>query len=290
VLDRLERDVAAVDTPRVLVSQEALAPTTPEEAAPLLELLGGFEVHVVVTVRDLARQLPSAWQQRVQARHTYTFDEFLRAVVAREPLAEDLWLNQDLGRVLDNWSTHVPPERLHVVTSPQIGSEGSLVDRFCSVVGLEPGGLQTASAQSNKALGYAQAELLRRVNLALGDRFPSSREGYGRLGKAFLAGRILQRQAAEPLRMPPEYADWCATTAAAWSAQVREAGYDLVGRESDLSPVPAAFGPTPELDDSALLEVATVALADVLEVRHEELEQRAARRLRRRQPGSGNPG
>lgn len=280
VLDRLERDIARVDTPRVLVSQEALAPTTPAEAAPLLDLLAGFEVHVVVTVRDLARQLPSAWQQRVQARHTYTYDEFLRAVVARDELAADLWLNQDLGRVLEHWSAHVPPGRVHVVTAPQVGSEGSLLDRFCSVVGLDPAGLQTSVARGNKSLGFAQAELLRRVNVALGDRFPSSRQGYGRLGKTFLAGRILQRQPAEPVRMPPGYAEWCASTADAWITQVREAGYDLVGRESDLRPSTEAFAPTPELDERLLLDVAATALADVLEARHEELEERAELKAR----------
>jgi hypothetical protein len=280
VLDRLEHDLARVTTPRVLVSQEALAPTTPDEAAPLLDLLAGFEVHVVVTVRDLARQLPSAWQQRVQARHTYTYDEFLQAVVARGELAADLWLNQDLGRVLEHWSAHVPPGRVHVVTAPQVGSEGSLLDRFCSVVGLDPAGLQTSAARSNRSLGFAQAELLRRVNVALGDRFPSSRQGYARLGKVFLAGRILQRQAAEPLRLPPEYAEWCTSITDAWIAQVRQGGYDLVGRESDLCPSPEAFAATPELDERLLLDVAVTALADVLELRHEELEERAALRAR----------
>jgi hypothetical protein len=280
VLERLERDIAEVTTPRVLVSQEALAPTTPDEAKPLLDLLAGFEVHVVVTARDLARQLPSAWQQRVQARHTYPYDEFLRAVVARDELAADLWLNQDLGRVLEHWSAHVPPGRIHVVTAPQVGSEGSLLDRFCSVVGLDPAGLQSSAARSNKSLGFAQAELLRRVNVALGDRFPSSRQGYARLGKVFLAGRVLQRQAAEPLRLPPEYAEWCTSTTDAWIAQVREAGYDLVGRASDLRPSPEAFAAAPEVDERLLLEVAVTALADVLEVRHEELEERAALRAR----------
>jgi hypothetical protein len=283
VLDRLAEDIAGVTTPRVLVSQEALAPTTPAEAAPLLELLAGFEVHLVVTARDLARQLPSAWQQRVQARHTYTFDEFLRAVVAREELADDLWINQDLGQVLDHWSTHIPPERIHVVTAPQVGSEGSLLDRYCSVIGVDPAGLQTGAGKGNRSLGYPQAELLRRVNVALGDRFPSSREGYGRLGKVYLAGRVLQRQRAESLRLPTEYAEWCGTVAEGWIQRIRESGFDLVGQESDLRPSPDSFAPAPHLDEGILLDVATAALADVLEVRHEELEERAALRARNRE-------
>ena len=272
VLERLAGDVARVSTPRLLVSQEALAPTTREEAGPLLELLAGFELHVIVTARDLARQLPSAWQQRVQARLTATYPEFLRAVVDREPLAHDLWLNQDLGRVLDVWGASVPPDRIHVVTSPRSG-DGSLLDRFCSVVGVDPSTLQTRAATGNRSLGYFQAELLRRVNVALGDRFPSSRQGYGRLGKVYLAGRILQRQQAEPLRLPPDLLDWCTRTSSAWVAQIRSAGHHLVGDEDDLLPSADAFAPLPQLDAAVLLDVATTALADVLEVRDVELDE-----------------
>lgn len=282
VLERLAEEAPAVRADRVLLSQEALAPTTPEQAARLVGLLGDFEIHVVVTVRDLARQLPSAWQQRVQARATYTYAEFLDDVVARAPASEDLWRNQDLGRVLESWGTVVPPERLHVVTAPHSGVPGasSLLERFCSVVGVDPGGLSVETATRNQSLGHAQADLLRRVNAALGPRFPSPREGYGPLAKEYLAQQVLQRQQGTALRVPDGLRPWCESTADEWIRQIRDAGLDLVGDEADLRPAARSFGPVAEPEPTEVLDVAAHALADVLELRRPE--QQELRALRRR--------
>lgn len=282
VLERLGAEARAVGAQRVLISQEALAPTTPEEAAPLLALLSDFEVHVVVTARDLARQLPSAWQQRIQARATYTYAEFLDDVVARAPVADDLWRNQDLGRVLANWGAVLPPERLHVVTSPHSRGSGSesLLDRFCSVLGVDPGALDVAQATSNRSLGHAQADLLRRVNLALGDRLPSPRQGYGPLAKEYLAQQVLQRQDGAVLRVPDELRPWCESTAQEWIQQIREAGLDVVGDEADLRPADGSFGTVTQPEPAEVLDVAARALADVLELR--QPEQRELRGLRQR--------
>src|SRR3954454_8502611 len=58
-LERLSRDVAEVDTPRALLSQELFSLASTEQAGRLVAALGDAEVHVVITVRDLAAQLPS---------------------------------------------------------------------------------------------------------------------------------------------------------------------------------------------------------------------------------------
>lgn len=287
-MERLTRQAARATAATAVLSQEALAPAKPHEVAALLEALAGYEVHVVVTARDIARQVPSAWQQRIQARHTYTFAEFVDAVVDRAPLVDDFWVNQDLVDVLERWSSHVPVERIHVVTTPRPGSPSELLlERFCSVVGIDPDGLSTSTASSNVALGLTQAELQRRVNVVLGDGAPRTRAAYGRVGKQYLAGRILRPQGGERPLMPERLRAWCEQTAEEWTQHIRDNGYGVVGDLDDLRPPSGAFtdsvaDPTTE----ELLDAAVAALATVLEVRHGELAERAElraelRRLRR---------
>src|SRR5690606_3174751 len=52
----------------VLITQEQLVETPAEQVARAVAQLGEVagEVHVVITARDLVRQVPSAWQQRVK--------------------------------------------------------------------------------------------------------------------------------------------------------------------------------------------------------------------------------
>ena len=66
----------------VLLSHELFSPASPGNAARALEQLGEVaqEVHVVLTVRDLARQLPAEWQQRTKHGRSQTFADFLTAV------------------------------------------------------------------------------------------------------------------------------------------------------------------------------------------------------------------
>src|SRR4051812_29824877 len=58
-LDRLRERLETVPGDRALVTEESLAAAMKREIAVLLEACGGREVHVVLTVRDLARQIPS---------------------------------------------------------------------------------------------------------------------------------------------------------------------------------------------------------------------------------------
>src|SRR5215210_7894517 len=55
---------------RALISQESLQVAGPHQIRRLLDACGDREVHVIVTVRDLARQLPSSWQQLLKGGGT----------------------------------------------------------------------------------------------------------------------------------------------------------------------------------------------------------------------------
>ena len=277
VLDRLAASLAAAQAPRTLISHELLAPVGPEQATRLHDLLEAFEVHLIIPARDLARQIPAEWQQHVKQRKELSYDEFLAAVTERAPDAEHFWAVQDVPDVAARWGSRLPPERVHIVTVPRAGSPPAvLLERFCSVVGVRPEVLDTTSAHGNPSLGVAQAELLRRVNVALGERLPHPRAGYGRVVKRYLADQVLAPQGGQPPRLPSRLADWCRDVSTQMVERLTAAGYDVVGNLDDL--IPADQGPIPDavVTDAEIAAAATQALAALLDQRHRDLDRLAA--------------
>ena len=81
VIDDLARTVGVIALDRAIMTHEALAPATPAQVRTLMDALDGCEVHVVITARDLARQVPSEWQQTVKDRSVLPYAVFCREVV-----------------------------------------------------------------------------------------------------------------------------------------------------------------------------------------------------------------
>jgi hypothetical protein len=273
VLDRFAAEVAAAGGADVLLTQEQLAGCTRPQVRALLERLDDREVHVVVTARALSRQVPSAWQERVKTRSTTSYADFVAAARERTAPARGFWRNQDLPDVLARWGESLPPEQVHVVTVPaRRDVADSLEARWFGVLGVDHTRLQAEQTRSNTSLGTVQAELLRRVNVALGDRLPKPRLGYARVAKWFLTERFLVPQGGQPPLLPASAEGWCRDLAQEWVATIGSQGYAVAGDLADLLPDPGHFARgVAEPTDSELLDAATVALADLLVHRHEEL-------------------
>lgn len=269
VLDRLHRDAGTAAGDRALISQEILGALTPEQIKPLLDALPGYEVHVVVTVRDLARALASGWQQETQARSTTTLEEYADELLRRSPRKRR---RRVLQAVLDSWEHHVPPERIHVVTvPPRSAAPEVLLERYCSVLGVDPGSLELDVKRENSALGVVQAELLRRVNVALGDRLSHPRGAYQEQVKKVLAKRVLLLQEGRPPQLPESAREWCLDASEAMIHRLAEGGYRVVGDLEDLRPDPDSFAsPSGAVTEGELLDAAVRALADLLADRVED--------------------
>lgn len=278
---RLETSLAEPDGPtRYLLTEESLAPATPDQVRRLVEHLAGTEVHVVLTVRDLARQVPSVWQQKVTARRRYSYEQYLTAVVDRGRRARDFWASQDLPAVLARWTAAVPPERVHVVTVPPSGTDPEvLLSRFCQVLEVDASALDTRVPRRNVSLGLVQTELLRRVNTELGGRL-RRREAYRAAGKIYFGKRILSAQGGAPARLPRRLEDWCRSVSAAHVEALKAGGYDVVGSLDDLVPVDAAFADdAQQASDAEVADAAARAIATMLA---EPRRPRAGRRRPRR--------
>lgn len=257
-----------------LISHELYATAGPVAIAKLLEDLDfADEVHMVMTVRDLARQLPSVWQENVKNQRRATFGDYLESVAAHDPQSgeptdlpkEPFWVFQDYVRILRDWSAAVGPERVHVVTVPAPGTAtdgDSLWDRFLSVLGANATPLIEPPARANKSLTGPQVEFLRRLNTRLQPTDVPWRR-YEQIVKHRLIGQnlVTQTNAGAELVLPDEWRAWAAATSRGMIAAIADGGYDIVGTLGDLQVAPESPGVVTEPTEDEVLEVALNAIA-----------------------------
>lgn len=251
------------------------------------------EVHVVVTARDLARQVPAAWQQQVKQGRAVSFDEFWRALASEPDRA--FWQSQDLPALLGRWTTRIPAHHAHLVVHGRRGSPRELLwNRSCQVLGIEPSFLRPV-ASVNESLGVVHTELLRRINADL----PPDRDrlAMDRLTKTLVARQILGPVGTRVrLAAPPEAQAWLVERSGVMVDELRRGEWDVVGDLDDLLPGDAeGDGRTPEsVTDSELCRLATESFARMMV---HELEQRTEhqrlvaenRRLHRGGAGPADP-
>jgi hypothetical protein len=241
-----------------VISCELLATATPEQVERALASLDFAEVHVICTARDLARQIPSVWQENVKTGQTTSFPDLCAAVRTGEPVETSglFWDYQDLTRILRTWTASLPPERVHVVTVPHDGS--GVWTRFTSLLELDVSGLERAGGD-NSSLGGTEVELLRRLNLALDVDWPH----YASVVKDQLATEVLaQRCGSRRITIGVDDHPWVRKQAQQFVDEIREAGYHVVGDLADLLPFEEDLeNGFPEPSDGELLDAAVDALA-----------------------------
>jgi hypothetical protein len=209
------------------------------------------DVHLVWTARDLARQLPAAWQERVKNGDPITFGTFLQRVRAG---AEDdtahrrgFWALHGGPEILRRWSRTLPPDRVHVVTVPPPGADPMLLwRRFAQVIGVDPGGYDTDVPAANASLSAAEVATLRRLNELLGSEIPWP--AYRAVVKHGLIRAM--RAPGEPRGAAIDVPDDVYAWALRWSqdavAALRAAGYAVVGDLDELLPARRPTGADPD--------------------------------------------
>ena len=248
------------------------------------------ELHVVITVRDLARQIPAEWQEHLKHRSTLAYEDFVRSLRERSKESQWFWRVQDFPAVAERWAEHVPAERVHVVTVPPAGSGPEVLwSRFAETVGLAPDGFSLDVRRSNTSVGLEQAELIRRLNLALGDRL--DRQGaYSVLVKDGLVHDTLARRPGTKLSLTRSDWDFAVEHAEGMARDLDALGVHVVGDVKDLVPqgdAPTATTP-PEADVERVLEEGVAALAAALDA-HDRTRQRLQRARARHDPPPPDP-
>jgi hypothetical protein len=258
--DRLVAQADAFDGTTV-ISHETLAHTKRDRVKRAVTSFGTTDVRVVITCRDLARQIPAVWQETVKNRSETPYDEFLEQIFgAWQPEAGrtgGFWGAQDIRGVVARWGAAVGMEKVSVVTVPPPDADRlELWRRFARSTGL-PELDYEFPAGDNSSLGVAEAELLRRLNPLLRDTLDWPQYD-ARIKKRFVEGLLGTLESRGRLGLPAERRAEVARITRTQVSFLEASGVTVVGDLGDLQPTydeDAAPQPS-ELSDGELLEVA----------------------------------
>jgi hypothetical protein len=240
--DRLAAEVRAWPG-TAIISHEILATASRAQVARAIGSIGGAgtEVHVVLSARDLVRQIPAEWQENIKHRRVTPYAVFLAEL--REPTREAevarwFWGVQEIPDVLDRWGSTLPRDRVHLVTVPPAGApHGLLWERFAGVIGLDPEEFAPQDTRTNASLGVAEVAVLRRLNGEIVDVVPP--HNYRPLVRESLVHQNLSRnRISARLSVPEDVWSWASELSRTWVAELAGRGYDAVGELDDLLPGP----------------------------------------------------
>jgi hypothetical protein len=283
-----------------VVSMEWLCAADAPHVRRIVDDLAPSRVTVVFTVRDIARALPSAWQEMMKNCKSWSWPDFLTAVSADDPWStrpgRRFWVKVDVAAMLDTWSTAVETADIVVVTVPPVGAPHDLLwRRMCAVMGIDPGEYARSTTPRNQSLGVESTEVMRRLN----DLYRSSsltRKAYDTSIKKLLAQQILssRRHLESRLRVPEAYQPWARAAAARQVEAIDTRGVRVVGDLDELRPTfPSEGVDDPgQVDPEHLLEASLHAVLGMVEehqrlLRDLERTERQRDRLRGRLRGRG---
>jgi len=268
-----------------IISHEILAGATPEQIARARESLGDAEVHIVVSARDLARQIPAEWQENIKHRHVLKYSSFIARIQDPERASRTaawFWNVQELPAILDRWSEGIPPERIHLITVPPSGAARDLLwQRFSTAFGLDEVALEATSERLNPSLGVPETALIRKINRRFNRVIEPA--DYRPLVRELLAHRTLSGRTDSPrLALPPDVHPWARELNQAWVDEIRARGYDVIGDLDDLlgaEPAEDYVDPDrlrPRMVNSAALDAIGALLEENVRLRRSEITLQSA--------------
>lgn len=166
--DRVVAQLHASTAGRRLISTEDWGRADDAAVDRIVADLGADDLHVLYVARRLDRLLPSHWQERVKARMTKSWEDFVRYAVAEEHPDEwewrMMWESHDADTVLARWARHIDPDRIVVLVADE-GDHSLLPRTFERLLDVPEGLLEPDPAdRSNRSLTYPEVEALRQVN------------------------------------------------------------------------------------------------------------------------------
>ena len=242
-------DVQGAVSPRVVVSSEFFADASEETAADIVRDLGGDRVHVVVTLRSLARIMPSQWQQYVQNGVRRPYGEWLERILADPPLdpRPRFWFRHAHGELVERWARIVGPEHVTVIVLDE-SDRGMLLRAFEALLDLPTGTLVPEADMVNRSLTAGEIEVVRLLNEEFRHREWDD-DLYGRFVRDGVAKRLLAEHVPGDDEAPITTPRWALERAGVLGGlaadQIRRAGVRVVGDLATLSAVP------PVKDDEA---------------------------------------
>jgi hypothetical protein len=285
--ERVTAEMRAYGGRTIVFSDETLSRARPRQAQRMVAALAGHRVFVVVTVRDLARMMTSAWQQSVVMGSQVDWPEFQRCVCHPDQgsvsVSAKFWLRHDLTRTLDVWGRVVPADRVTVVTVPPPGAGSNvLFERFGEAIGV-PAALWSGGHDThNVGPGAVGIEVLLRLNRLVGDELTGMPHRWT-VEDGIL--RTWHPEHSDPPGLSHDDLTWVHERSQRLIADVAGRGHRVVGDLADLVPV-GGLGSSPPVTEAMILASTEQALAS-LAVAYGDLRTRYRRLARRRPPPPG---
>ena len=238
---RLRGSILGSKAARVVLSSEFFADASPEAIRRVVGELDPERVQIVVTLRPLARILPSQWQQFVQNQLTQPFDEWLDGLLNRPrgEVTPAFWRRHRHDELVARWTEVVGPERMTVVALDD--RDRDMVLRvFEQLTGLTTGMLVAEPDLANRSMTVPEIEVVRAFNAAFrASKLPAPL--YGRIMR-FGAAAEMRVRTPEPDEARIELPAWSrepiATLAREMMAAIRASGVRIIGDLDLLTTVP----------------------------------------------------
>ncbi|HEU5006584.1 MAG TPA: hypothetical protein VFT67_06410 [Jatrophihabitantaceae bacterium] len=244
-------EVRAAGEQRVVVSSEFLCYADDAAARRVVTEIPGGPVHVVITLRSVAKIAPSQWQQYVQNGLRVPYTEWLDGMFRRPPYDQptpSFWRRHAHGELVRRWAEAAGPENLTVVVADE-SDPAMLLRTFEALVGLPEGVLELGDNAANRSLARGEIELVRFLNESFhkhGWAEPWTPEAHARIVR-----RGVVRQMKTGRRPAPDEArltmpDWAVERAAEADARtvesIKASGVRVIGNLDSLAQVSARKG------------------------------------------------
>ena len=176
--DALIEGLHASTLPRRILSNEDLSRGSDAVVERIVSDVGADDVQLLYVARRYDQLLPSHWQERLKARVTLSFEDFLRTVLEGASTTWEwrlMWECQFPDQVLASWGRFIPPERTTVIVL-EGGDHDALPSAFEQLLDLPTGLLVPPDVVANRSYTFPEAEALRRINrLAAQEKWPDRR-------------------------------------------------------------------------------------------------------------------
>jgi hypothetical protein len=265
--DRMADEVRAFEG-NAVISHETFARASAQHIDRIVDSFDSADLRIVLTVRDLGRQIPAVWQETLKNKATGSYGQFLEDIFRNEESGPHkfFWRPQDIARLVRRWIRHVGGDKVTLVTVPPSGApRDELWNRFAQAIDLPDGAVsELPAAAANSSLGPAEAELLRHLNASLPPDFPWPR--YIKTVKRQFAETKLAGRGGGRILVPPEWHDAVKQRATEMVSYLEQSGVDVIGDLNDLTPaLPVADVSGPDdLSRDDLMRVSAEVVRDYL--------------------------
>jgi hypothetical protein len=259
------------------VSSEFFCEGDAPTAVKVVEDFGRDRVHVVVTLRNLGRLLPSSWQQYLKYGLEADYERWLRNVFEepRGKMTPSFWRRNDHAAVVSRWADAVGPENVSVLVLEGVDLSAQF-RTFAQLLGVPEDLLVSRmDLTSNRSMTAAEAQFLLRLNGRVKKELTwDEYVKYIRRGVAL--GMVEGREPAadEPRLHTPDWAlDAAADHGAGAVDGIRSSGVRVLGDLDSLAMRVDSTVPTPDSVDRELpTDAAVQAVLTVIEATRENPE------------------